>query len=174
MKPNCCGKEAEWIVQSVRLAYWFCRECKNEVSYKPVSASALERSDMPISQVMGGKLVWDPAGAIIPRGGFPNTGMLLPGDLLVFDYDDGSTYCIAISARHVKTIPSSVVKARVNGNLVYDKASYYGFNGAPTPAAQTHQWNRATASCNGCGMSYIDWSQGAGSKWCSGSTKAAP
>lgn len=32
LKPSCCGKEAEWIVQSARLQYWYCRECKKEVA----------------------------------------------------------------------------------------------------------------------------------------------
>jgi hypothetical protein len=30
--PFCCGKEAEWVVQSKSLSYWFCRQCKNEVN----------------------------------------------------------------------------------------------------------------------------------------------
>lgn len=29
--PICCGQDAEWIVQSLNLAYFFCRECRKEV-----------------------------------------------------------------------------------------------------------------------------------------------
>ncbi len=31
MNPRCCGTDASWIVQGINLAYWYCRECKNEV-----------------------------------------------------------------------------------------------------------------------------------------------
>lgn len=32
VKPICCGQEAQWTVQSISLAYWFCKVCKKEPS----------------------------------------------------------------------------------------------------------------------------------------------
>lgn len=32
MTPRCCGFDARWVVQSIRLAYFFCDECRSEVS----------------------------------------------------------------------------------------------------------------------------------------------
>lgn len=41
--PQCCGKDAEWVVQSVNIAYFYCKECKKEV--KDVTPPALEWPD---------------------------------------------------------------------------------------------------------------------------------
>lgn len=30
--PICCNKDAKWVVNSPTLQYWYCGECKNEVS----------------------------------------------------------------------------------------------------------------------------------------------
>lgn len=48
MTPRCCGFDAEWIVQSVRLAYWYCKECHTEVSETvngPGTSEILEQID---------------------------------------------------------------------------------------------------------------------------------
>lgn len=33
--PRCCGAEARWVNNGPNLQYWFCGECKNEVSLNP-------------------------------------------------------------------------------------------------------------------------------------------
>lgn len=30
--PKCCGLDDKWVVQSVSLQYWFCGECRQEVT----------------------------------------------------------------------------------------------------------------------------------------------
>ncbi len=38
---RCCGQEAKWVEQSVNLKYWYCTECKQEVTL-PTSGVALQ------------------------------------------------------------------------------------------------------------------------------------
>lgn len=45
MNPKCCGLDAVWTVQSPTLQYWFCKECKKEVSANAGNSSALTNPD---------------------------------------------------------------------------------------------------------------------------------
>lgn len=59
VNPNCCGQPSQWTVQSISLAYWFCKVCKQEPK-APVSAMATTRMV---------NYVQDPNGVITARVG---------------------------------------------------------------------------------------------------------
>jgi hypothetical protein len=56
-QPSCCGLEASWINNGTNLQYWYCRECKQEVSPFPpleaVSTPAMEAAVGAFNKAMG-------------------------------------------------------------------------------------------------------------------------
>lgn len=186
MSPRCCGQNAEFIVQSISLKYWFCRECRNEVDPdgvkgQPVSGSAAlaalnERlaTPPPSPHGIGGNGIIHVYGAggsqplkqLYPSKALPNTGMLKTGDTLEWRHNDGTFEVVRIQADHVKTIPSTVIQAWVNGRLIYDTTAPIPV-GVPTPAACKHTtWvphalpaGGIGAHCGKCGIDMDDYQQ---------------
>lgn len=176
MNPRCCGQDSEFIVQSINLKYWYCRECKNEVDPNgvkgvPVTAIAAREEmgfgGVPVSPPPGWMPVpknWNPNGLSYPvpppaPKAHPNTGMLRAGDTLEWRHNDGSYEMIKIQADHVKTIPSTVLTAWVNGKVIYDTTASTSLPPVPAPVKlkALHSFNNADV-CVHCGITFSDWS----------------
>lgn len=185
MNPRCCGQDSEFIVQSINLKYWYCRECRNEVDpngAKGVPVSAIAALDRDFD---GGIAVPPPPGWAIPTPKVnANTGLLRAGDRLEWRHADGSFEMIKITADHVKTIPSTVVTAWVNGNIIYDlrgrqsptsptRPAVVAQRYSPSGVLLAHPWNNANI-CDDCGLAFGDWVQGAGTPRCTAKAKQVP
>lgn len=76
MTPICCGQDAKWIMQSISLQYWFCKECKNEVvEAKPMTIDNLIVAPTDITKRLGFI-------QFVPPAKSSNTGFMRAGDTI--------------------------------------------------------------------------------------------
>lgn len=157
MIPICCGRDAEWIVQSISLSYWFCRECRNEVSAK--------KDDAPEAPLVIDDPVYlsgQPIGLVAPRAHTqPVTPMLHVGDTVVTHYGNGY-FTLQRVGRHgtgVKAIPSNASHVEVNGKIVYDTRKAPPAAAKPSCPVGGHLWAVNTDTCIVCGITGVQYKQ---------------